>query len=177
MRNCPKAVWMFHYTRISVCQARKWPCCFDETNIHRNSAFLQGANLSCPATTCRMYRRPSNLLLALGGHYEGKNHSNIDRQNEMDSCIKWMRPSSLQDLGYTTVYYKYGALCLTFPQIHDKKKKTTLSATRNAKFWTTSLDLNAQSAHHAPLCGLFKHDCGVCCLCTLRKCAANYNTN
>lgn len=77
-----------------------------------------------------MYRRPSNLLLALGGHYEGKNHSNIDRQNEMDSCIKWMRPSSLQDLGYTTVYYTYGALCPTFPQIHDKKKTLAVSATR-----------------------------------------------
>ena len=63
----------------------------------------------------------------------------------MDSCIKWMRPSSLQDLGYTTVYYKYGALCPTFPQIHDKKKKTlAVSATRNPKSWTISLDLNVR---------------------------------
>lgn len=58
----------------------------------------------------------------LGVIMKGKNHSNIDRQNEMDSCIKWMRPSSLQDLGYTKVYYTYGALCPTFPQLfHDKK--------------------------------------------------------
>lgn len=88
-----------------VCQVRKRPCCFDETNIHRNPVFLRGANLSCLATTCSMYRKLSDLLPALGGHYEARkknNHNNIERQNVMDSCIKWMRPSSLQDLGYTT---------------------------------------------------------------------------
>lgn len=96
--------------------------------------------MSCPATTCTMYRRPSNLLLAFGGHYEGKNHRNIDRQNEMDSCIKWMRPSSLQDLGYTTAYYTYGALCPTFPQLFYDKKALTVSAKSNVRSWTILLD-------------------------------------
>lgn len=43
-------------------------------------AFLQGANLSCLFTICRMFKRPSNLLLALGGHYEErqKKYCNID---------------------------------------------------------------------------------------------------
>lgn len=48
------------------------------------------------------------------GHYEDrkkKNNSDIDRQNEMDSCIKWMRPSALQDLGYIRAFCTYGALC------------------------------------------------------------------
>lgn len=34
-----------------------------------------------------------------------------------------------------------------------------------------------QNAHHVPLCVLFKHVCGLCCLCRLRKCSVNYNTN
>lgn len=64
----------------------------------------------------------------LGVIMKRKNHSNIDRENEMDSCIKWMRPSSLQDLGYTTDYYTYGALCPTFPQLfHDKKNPNFVS--------------------------------------------------
>lgn len=36
--------------------------------------------LICHATTCKMYRRRSNPLLAFGGHYKEKNLCNIDRQ-------------------------------------------------------------------------------------------------
>lgn len=139
-----------------VCQVRKWPCCFDETNIHRNSAFLRGANLSCPAATCTMYRRPSNLLLTLGGHYEGwgeKKKSQWYRRNEMDSCIKWMRPSALQDLGYTTVDSTYGALCPTFPRLfHDRKPKLCqLKATFNLEpsYWNVYLS-KWERDHYVP---------------------------
>lgn len=138
MRNCLclKAVWMSHYTRVFCLPRQEISCCFDETNIHRNPALQQGANLSCPTTTCKMYTRPFNVLLAHVGHNGGKKkNSQQYRQNEMDSCIKWMRSSSHQDLGYTTVYYTYGLLCPTFPHsftflqpFHDNQ---TLKATSN----------------------------------------------
>lgn len=100
--------WSIKAERPSVCQVRKWPCCYDETNNHRNPVFRRGANLSCPATTRRMYRTWSNLLLAHENYYEGENcDSNTDRKNGMDSCIKRMRPCSHTDLNYTTVYHSH----------------------------------------------------------------------
>lgn len=63
---------MSHYTRNFCLPSQEISCCFDETNIHRNPAFQQGANLSCPTTTCRMYTRPFNVPLAHVGHSEGE---------------------------------------------------------------------------------------------------------
>lgn len=66
---------------------------FDGTNTHRNSAFLQGANLSCPTATRRMYRRPSNLPLALGGHYNGKITAiKTDRMRWIPALSGWGPP-------------------------------------------------------------------------------------
>lgn len=70
---------------LPVCQVRKWPCCSDETNIHRNVVFLLGVNLSCPSSTCTSYRRPWELPLGSRGHCGYRKKKEI---TEMDSCIK-----------------------------------------------------------------------------------------
>lgn len=75
--------------QLLVCQVRKWPCCSDETNIHRNVVFLLGVNLSRPSSACTSYRRPWGLPLGSRGHCGYRKKKEI---TEMDSCIKQMRP-------------------------------------------------------------------------------------
>lgn len=53
---------------LPVCQVRKWPCCSDETNIHRNVVFLPGVNLSRPSSMCTSYGRPWELPLGSRDH-------------------------------------------------------------------------------------------------------------
>lgn len=90
------SIEILHFSRVLICHA---------SSQHAQS--IRGLPISC---------------WLLGVIMKGRNHSNIDRENEKDSCIKWMRPSPLQDLGYTTAYYTYGALYPTFPQLfYDKK--------------------------------------------------------
>lgn len=80
----------------------------------------------------------------------------------MDSCIKWMRPCSLQDLGYTTVYYAYGALCPTFPLPFHDEKTLTVSANSNVHSWTILLDHVALSVRVLIMSAHLKHYCGIC---------------
>lgn len=104
--------------QLPLCQVRKWPCCSDETNIYRNVVFQLGVNLSHPFSVHTSYKRPRDLLLGSGVIMDTGSKKELP---ETDSCIKSMRPSSLQ--GWITRHPTWLAL---------------ESGKSHAWFWTSS---------------------------------------